>query len=359
MACQATAPRCNIANDPNTEDETMTTSELTYYSGTKDKKVKMLSRGDVLDPLIDKFGERFRTYRNEWDKAGLGEGHLPDFPLFLDVEPEYKCNLRCVTCPHQDATNSPQYIRDRMTLETFQKICEEGKQYGLPAISVSNNNEGLMEKYLTDYIEIAAENGVMDIFVGTNAILLTPEMSEKLLKTDLTRLLVSIDAATPETYAEVRKSEKFDLVVNNTKNFIDMRNRQGKSLPLVRVAMVQTSLNQHEADQFTDLWTDVADIISLQRYIPFLGDSNIEDYLIPRGREKSDFTVCSPLWQRMTIRANGDVIACCHLANKLKVGNVNETSIHEIWHGEQMSYLRQTHLDGEYAKIPICKSCIE
>jgi radical SAM protein with 4Fe4S-binding SPASM domain len=337
----------------------MTTSELTFYSGTKDKKVKMLSRGDVLDPLIDKFGERFRTYRSEWEKAGLGEGYLPEFPLFLDVEPEYKCNLRCVTCPHQDATKSPQYIKDRMSPEIFRKICEEGKRYGLPAISVSNNNEGLMEKYLTDYIEIAAENGVMDIFVGTNATLLTPELSEKLLTTSLTRLLVSIDAATPETYSTVRKSDKFELVVGNTRDFIELRNRQGKSLPLVRVAMVQTSLNLHEAEQFTEMWTDVADIISLQRYIPFLGDSNVEDYLIPRGREKSDFKVCSPLWQRMTIRANGDVIACCHLANKLKVGNVLETSIREIWHGEEMANLRRIHLAGDYAKIPICKSCIE
>ena len=337
----------------------MAINHLNSYSGTRDRKVNMLSRGDVLEPLAMKFGDRFLAYRSEWDKAGLGEGYLPEFPLFLDVEPEYKCNLRCVTCPHQDATNSPQYIRDRMTPETFQKICEEGKRYGLPAISVSNNNEGLMEKHLTEYIEIAAENGVMDIFVGTNATLLTPEMSEKLLDTRLTRLLVSIDAATSRTYTVVRKSEKFDLVVNNTRNFIDLRNQRGKSLPLVRVAMVQTSLNQHEADRFTELWTGVADIISLQRYIPFLGDSNVEDYLVPRGREKSDFTVCSPLWQRMTIRANGDVIACCHLANKLKVGNVHETSIHEIWHGEQMSDLRKTHLNGDYAKIPICKSCIE
>lgn len=337
----------------------MTDKDLTSYSGTKDKKVRMLSKGDFLDPLVRKFGERFSAYRRDWERAGLGEGYLPEFPLFLDVEPEYKCNLRCVTCPHQYATKNPVYINDRMSLDTFRNICEEGKKYGLPAISVSNNNEGLMERHLLEYIRIAVENGIMDIFMGTNAHLLTPEMSAKLLTAGLTRLLVSIDAASPETYKNVRKSDKYDMVVKNTLDFIRLRNEQERFLPLVRVSMVLTSLNLHEAEAFTDFWSDRVDFISLQRYIPFLGDSNVEDCLIPGDREMAENKVCAPLWQRMTIRANGDVMACCHLANKLKVGNILETSIYDIWHGEKMSHLRSLHLSGEYARIPICKSCID
>ena len=84
----------------------------------------------------------------------------------------------------------------------------------------------------------------------------------------------------------------------------------------------------------------------------------LEDPLIPSGREPVERKVCSDLWQRMTIRANGDVMACCNLAYKLKVGNIKEKSIHDIWHGREMNRLRELHLQGRYNEIPLCRSCM-
>ncbi|PCI40925.1 MAG: hypothetical protein COB46_05505 [Rhodospirillaceae bacterium] len=333
--------------------------QLKYqYSGTRDGKVKMYGTDDFLQPIYHKFGERFFQYRKDWDETGQGGTALRDFPLFLDIEPEYKCNLRCVTCPHQYGTKNPTYINNRMTPEDFRKICEEAGRYGMPAISVSNNNEGLMQKHLFDYIDAASSNGIMDIFVGTNAHLLTEEVSRKLIGSGLTRLLVSIDAATPETYQIMRKSEKFDLVIENTKTFKRLRDEMGESLPLLRVSMVVTSLNQHEEQAFRDMWTDVADIVSIQHYIPFKGEADAKDDLVPQDRPHLENPICTPLWQRMSIRANGDVIACCHLANKLKVGNVFESDIHTIWHGPEMSNIRRIHAEGRYKDISICKSCM-
>jgi radical SAM protein with 4Fe4S-binding SPASM domain len=245
-----------------------------------------------------------------------------------------------------------------MSVDFYRRICEEAKNYGLPAITVSNNNEGLLQKNLFAYIQAANDAGIMDIFVGTNGLLLTREMGVKLIESGLSRLLISIDAASKETYLKVRKSEKYDLAINNIINFHRLRTEMGKFLPLIRVSMVLTSINLHEEQQFIDFWSDYADIISIQRYIPFQGDPNNHDELIPEGRDPMGFTVCSPLWQRMQIRANGDVIACCHLSNKLGIGNINESSIHDIWHGERMSEIRSIHLNGKSQEIDVCKSCM-
>jgi radical SAM protein with 4Fe4S-binding SPASM domain len=331
---------------------------LFRYTGTADSKVQMYGKEDFLTLLYEKFGERFLRYRAEWDRAGQGDGYLPDFPLFLDVEPEYRCNLRCVTCPLKDGKDNPSYIQDRMSVDVYRRICEEGKKHGLPAITVSNNNEGLLQKNLFGYIQAAQEAGIMDIFVGTNAHLLKREMGAKLIKSGLSRLLISIDAATAETYLKVRKSDKYEMVVKNVLEFHRLRAETGSRLPLIRVSMVVTSLNQHEEQRFRDFWAEYADIISIQRYIPYQGDPHIQDELIPEGRDPLDFTVCAPLWQRMTIRANGDVIACCHLSNKLGIGNINESSIHDIWHGERMDEIRRIHLAGKYQEIDVCKSCM-
>jgi len=129
----------------------------------------MFGREDFLEPLYEKYGQRFIEYRMEWEYIKENPGYLPRFPLFLDVEPEYRCNLRCVTCPHSLGRRNPSYLSDVMTVEMFKSICEEAARYEMPAISVSNNNEGLMQKHLFDYIDLAASYGMMDIFLGTNA----------------------------------------------------------------------------------------------------------------------------------------------------------------------------------------------
>ena len=83
---------------------------------------------------------------------------------------------------------------------------------------------------------MAQDAGIMDIFVGTNGHLLTREMGIKLIQSGLSRLLVSIDAVTPETYLKVRKSEKFDTVVKNIHAFHKLRAEFGGRLPLIRSA---------------------------------------------------------------------------------------------------------------------------
>jgi len=331
---------------------------LYSYTGTVDGKVQMKGRDDFLKPMYEKFGERFYNYRHEWDRAGTADGYLPDFPLFLDIEPEYLCNLRCIHCSLQDGKENPSYIPNRMSVEMYRRICEEGRQHGLPAITVSNNNEGLLQKNLFDYIQSAKDAGIMDIFVGTNAHLLTLELGEKLIKSGLTRLLISLDAASDISYKKIRRSDKFDQVVNNILSFKALRNEMGLKLPLIRVSMVVHAMNQHEEKAFQDFWENHADIISIQRYIPYQGDPNIVDKLIPIDRESNPSTTCASLFQRMTIRANGDVIACCHLSNKLKIGNISESSIRDIWHSKELNEIRRIHLAGRYNEIDVCKSCM-
>lgn len=329
------------------------------YSGSRDRKVTMFGKEDFLAPLYEKYGSRFLQYRKEWDRCRGDLEYLPDFPLFLDVEPEYRCNLRCITCPHALGKRNPSYHTDVMPLEMFEGICEEAARYGMPAISVSNNNEGLMQKHLFEYIDLAASYGMMDIFLGTNAHLLTKEVSEKILQSELSRLLISIDAAGSDVYFKMRRSKKYDIVVSNVRRFHAMRARHKAKLPLIRVSMVVTSINEHEAENFKQIWKDIADIVSLQRYLPPVVGANARDRLIPKRRDEIENKICSALWQRMTIRANGDVISCCHLSNKLKVGNIAQQSVYDIWHGEEMNHLRAIHLAGDYHRIDVCASCMD
>lgn len=332
------------------------------YSGTKGEKVQMYGRDNFHDILNNIFGSRFLEYRNNWDRAGRLE-YLPEFPLFLDVEPEYQCNMRCIMCIHSlPKTKNPWAMADIMAPDLYERICKEGAAFGLPAITVSNNNEGLLEKYLFEYIDIAARYGVMDIFLGTNGLLLTKEMSQKLISSKITRLLVSIDAASEETYKKIRCNDYFKIVEGNINTFYEERKKVNSSTPLLRVSFVKTSVNQHEIESFRNRWIGKADIISIQDYIsPWLFWDSSDKLIVNKEIKDKDPSVkkqCSAIWQRMTIRANGDVLACCNMRNELVLGNVDTQSIYDIWHGKEMNALREVHASGDYKKIKICRECL-
>lgn len=69
---------------------------------------------------------------------------------------------------------------------------------------------------------------------------------------------------------------------------------------------------------------------------------------------------CRMLWKNFTVLYDGRVTACCMDAEgELIIGDVRKNSIKEIWHGKQITRLRQMHKDGDWKKIPICARCKE
>ena len=87
---------------------------------------------------------------------------------------------------------------------------------------------------------MAKTSEIMDQFLFTNGTLLNQKNSEIILNSSLTRLFVSIDAATEKTYDKVRipvnkkimNSGRLSLIEKNIKNFINLRNKYKKKLPL-------------------------------------------------------------------------------------------------------------------------------
>ena len=86
----------------------------------------------------------------------------------------------------------------------------------------------------------------MDLFLFTNGKLLNSKNSELILKSSLTRLFISIDAVSEETYDKVRipvnkkilNTNRLAIIENNVKNFVKLRNSMGLKLPLTRVSFV-------------------------------------------------------------------------------------------------------------------------
>ena len=328
----------------------------------------------VLNPRIDQifidtFGERaYREYREAWAIGTKIEGHQKDFPIQLDFELNYSCNLRCPMC-----TWSSEVSKDRscFDLEKFKEIIDEGVKKGLKAIRLNYINEPLLRPDLHHFITYARSKGIIDIMFSTNGVLLRKqEQCEELIKAGLTKIQFSVDAVTPETYAQVRVGTTLEKVHQAIDLFISVKKQLQADLPLIRVNFVLGPHNKHEFLAFAEYWKSKdVDLIATQEYFPLdtVTQNGVKVLNFDKdGTKKSEigrfhsFT-CSIPFRQMTVRNSGEVLPCCSFYGaELVYGNVNKgETISQLWNSPQMKKMRAIHKEGNYQDNPICKKCVE
>ena len=240
----------------------------------------------------------------------------------------------------------------------YKAVIDEGKANGLVSVKLNYINEPLMRADIDEHIAYAKGSGVLNVYFATNGILLTEEMGRRLIESGLTKLMVSIDAASAYTYKLIRRSNRYEEVVRNIEAFLALRERMGAALPLVRVNFLQTALNAHEAEAFVRRWDGVADMIGFQQQVRVPGDD--DPLYVVNGRADPGWGFrCSFPYKLLVVGADGAILPCCTFSGRLMaLGNIREMTIGEAWRSERMERLRRLHASGRYMDNPICRRCV-
>jgi Molybdenum cofactor biosynthesis enzyme len=181
------------------------------------------SRRDVDAIFVDKFGERWTDYRRRWARAGRLEA-LEDFPLFVRFENQFKCNGRCRMCAHGHPDLRADYGYDEyLPFAAFTRLVDECADQGCPSVGLSQTNEPLLDPDIIERIKYVTDRGIMDIHLNTNGVLLTEEMSRRILEIGVTRLCLSLDAVSEDTYKKIRPGLDFKTVVKNLETFLSLK----------------------------------------------------------------------------------------------------------------------------------------
>ena len=112
--------------------------------------------------------------------------------------------------------------------------------------------------------------------------------------------------------------------------------------------MVMQELNESQLGKYIYSWSQIADQVGYEDCFNFR-DLDENDTELPNWS-------CAQLWQRLIVRANGDVHPCCFLDSEV-VGNINKTNIEKIWKQRHMKELRKLHEKGHSHKIKMCRRC--
>ena len=334
---------------------------INFKEYTTDSKVVHHSvEEDINEKLSNIIGDNFIEYRKQWDLANKLE-LTTDFPLFLQLDMDQRCNFRCPHCiiGNKEMINK-YYSGNSLTWEKYVKIVKEGAEHNCPSISVQGNNEPLLIKDIEKYISFARKHGFIDIMINTNASLLTENMAKSLLDSGLTRLRFSLDAATEATFNKIRIGGNYKEVVRNILNFLKLKDKLGYKLPITGVSFCKQAANEHEVEIFKEMWIDKVDMVTIQKYIPPVLEPGYDKYYPSDqiGEQHFEGFRCPQPFQRVVTR-NLDITPCCStFSSSLKVGDLNNDTIYKAWHSNEINELRDLHKNGEWYKNDICKQCV-
>lgn len=297
--------------------------------------------------IMNRNDDTFREYRKKWEEWPKNF-HTGDFPLHLDIEASSVCNLRCEFCETNYDKIGTRY--GYMDFDLFKKIIDEGAGCGLYAIKLNSGARGepLLHKNIVEMVEYAKQKGIIDVYMNTNAALLTKELGRRLIEAGLDRISISFEGTKAEIYEKNRKGAKFEKVRKNIIEFIELRNSLNPQKPKIRIQTVATPEILPTIKEYGEYWSKLVDEVA---FIDFKDYSNKKKDLV------SDW-ICPYLWQRMMITWDGNISVCgFDYTDNHRLGNVKKDSIQKAWKGKEMERIRKLHRDGKSHKIAICNGC--
>jgi len=155
------------------------------------------------------------------------------------IEPTNRCNLECRTCM-RNVWSEP---LGQMSSATFTRIIKGLRSFSPPPIVFFGGlGEPLFHPNIVEMVVQAKSLGAT-VELITNGTLLIKERARELIEAGLDMLWVSVDGATPESYADVRLGATLPKVLANIKHFRDIRIEKHLLTPKIGIVFVAMKRN--------------------------------------------------------------------------------------------------------------------
>jgi radical SAM protein with 4Fe4S-binding SPASM domain len=329
---------------------------------------------------------------------------LVPLPKTLKIEISSRCNLACRFCGRAaalEATNgqsdrpSTRYLLKQsprlgtdMSLKAFQQLVDDLPQ--LEEIDIQGVGEPLINPAALEMIRWAGSRKIRVTFT-TNGTLISKKAAEVLVSSTVRQLTVSVDGATPDTYAFLRRGSSLQRVVNNIQRLVALRNLSGSSTPRIRLAMVLTSHNILELPGLIELASrcgaDVVTCSALKPVVPGLENWLPDEGVVKRSideaanlavisgvsfecevimpgveitEKKPTQSLCIWPWLSAMVTVDGYITPCCYVTDPavFNLGNLRDQSFSSIWAGPTYREFRRQLREGRTSSLP-CRSCFD
>jgi MoaA/NifB/PqqE/SkfB family radical SAM enzyme len=175
-----------------------------------------------------------RCYFEAVDEARSAEAEAAPVCVYLEVT--NRCNLLCETCPRTFEELKPPAD---MSWELFTRIVDQVP--GLARAVLHGVGEPMLVRELPRMIRYLKDRGAYVLF-NTNGMLLRPTSFPWLVDGGLDELRVSLDAAEPVAYRQVRGKDFFHRIVRDVGRLTTYLDERGAERP--RISLWLTGLKE-------------------------------------------------------------------------------------------------------------------
>lgn len=291
--------------------------------------------------------DEYQTYRSDW-VTNAQQQQVSEYPLLVDLELASVCNLKCPMC----YTISPEFRKKvnakLMDMELYRQIIDEIAGH-VPAIRLSLRGESFLHKNIVECIRYAKEKGIGEVSSLTNGAKLTGQFLKDCIDAGIDWITISIDGV-GETYEKIRKPIKFDEILDHVQEIHAYKKENGLHRPVIKIQGIWPAIKENP-QLYYDTFAPYTDLVAFNPLIDYRTRDEDVVYV-------NEFS-CPQQYQRLVIGADGLVMKCSNdEENEEVIGDVNQETVHEVWHGEKMQQVRELLKDPQgFKQSKVCRQC--
>ncbi len=298
-------------------------------------------------------------------RAAEASQHRPEIttaPLAVfNIELTNQCPMKCVMCARTEGMTRRQGLMDLAlyTAVIDQLAADNPQFYRDNQLWLHHFGESLLHPQFDTFIQLAAKRDLQPA-LSLNPLLLTEDVTERLLQAQPHLLYISLDGHDNESFFRIRGVRNaYDKSHQLLLAFL-RRKVQLNSKVKVVLSMINFAENTESIEKMQQYWQQIPGIdqFMAKGFVSWNGDiQSINQYEQPQGLPYRHFVSCQIPWRTMTITWDGDVVPCCYDYDKKYVlGNAASQSLREIWNGAPMQQLRR-EFNANQVQNPLCRNC--
>ncbi len=334
---------------------------------------------------------RYDWYRDEWHRRAK-EFDPGDAPLAVICELVSTCNLGCSMCYtiEEEFLSSVVGSTRMLPWPIVKNVIDECVELGVPSILFSWRGESSLYRgrdeegnvyTFPDVLKYARDQGILEVTSLTHGQAIDDEMAEKIVDAEPNWISFSVDGL-GGTYNKVRTPpnkvgtdfDAFQVVVDNIKRLIRIRDARGKTRPQIRCNTVFPAVAD-DPEAYRRFMAGIGvDWVTVNALLDFRGPA------LPEEAIRKNWA-CQYPFQRLSVAANGIIVPCTGAHREdaglvlgsyegappkiVKIGDnkpieikLPKQTLKSAWDSKKLENIRMLHREGRREEIKSgCLNC--
>jgi len=319
-----------------------------YNIVRKNKTLNHLAHRVIQSEAVNSFSPYIFIYKKLIQQKAV---EYLKIPSTIEFEITNKCNARCIMCP--PAVHMGQ---DFLDTDLFKKISKDAFSMGVRKMCLTGG-EPLLDKQIFEKIKWAKKYGYDYIHLFSNGSLMGKSNQQKLLKSGIDSLTISVDSAVKEEYEAIRKNLNYDTVISNIKSLFFLKQKFKFQKPIIRINMVAQPANIKSRKIFIDMFKTFADIVEI------IDDHNFAGLRDDTGRhkeysQKTRFP-CQILFCKIVVDTHGYLKKCgIDYTDSSILADLKRKNLKEALYKSRALEIKKKHLLYDFSEQG-CVSCTQ